>query len=123
MSTVAGHLDQARRNQAFAEQLLSQHASDPTSLQWAVVVAFYVAVHCMQAHLMTLGHTPENHGQRGYLIAQPLSGVLADTRRSYRWLKQRSELARYRLSLFAPSFVQTEVFDVHLRNVTSFVGL
>ncbi len=123
MSTVADHLDQARRNQTFAEQLLNQHASDPTSVQWAVIAAFYVAVHCMQAHLMTLGHDPENHAERGYLIAQPASGIPFDVRRSYRWLKQRSESARYRLGVFAPAFVQREVFDVHLANVTTFVGL
>ena len=123
MSTAADHYDQARRNRAFAEQLLSQHASDVTSVQWAVTAAFYVAVHCMQGHLMTLGLDPQNHAERGYLIAQPSSGVPFNVRWSYRWLKQRSESARYRLGVFAPAFVQREVFDVHLANVTTFVGL
>ena len=68
MSAVADHLDQARRNQAFAERLLSEFATDSTSVQWAVIAAFYVAVHCMQAHLMTLGHDPKNHAERGSRI-------------------------------------------------------
>jgi hypothetical protein len=77
----------------------------------------------MQAHLIGLGHDPTTHVQRGALVDFPASGVPADARRSYRWLKQRSEAARYRLATFDPRFVRTTVLDMHLANVTRFVGL
>jgi HEPN domain-containing protein len=123
VSVAADHLDQARRNRALAEQLLALSASDPTTVQWTVIAAFYCAVHCMQAHLVTLGHDPVTHVERGALIDLPSSGIPADVRRSYRWLKQRSEAARYRLAVFDPLFVRTSMLDTHLARVTQFVGL
>jgi len=53
VSAADDHLDQARRNLAFAERLASAPGSDATDLQWAVIAAFYGAVHCMQAHLIS----------------------------------------------------------------------
>jgi HEPN domain-containing protein len=123
VSAAADHLDQARRNLALAEQLFAQAPTDPTMVQWVVVAAFYCAVHCMQAYLITLGHDPTTHVERGALIDLPASGVPADVRRSYRWLKQRSEAARYRLGVFDPRFVRASVLDTHLKHVTQFVGL
>jgi len=123
VSAAADHLDQARRNRALAEQLLVLSPSDPTTVQWTVIAPFYCAVHCMQAHFITLGHDPVTHVERGALIDVPTSRVPADVRRSYRWLKQRSEAARYRLAVFDPRFVRTTVLDTHLANVTRFVGL
>lgn len=123
MSVAVGHLDQARRNRAIAERLAAGRPSDPTDVQWAVVAGFYCAVHCMQAHLLTLGHDPSNHAERGALIDRPSSGVPADVRRSYRWLKQRSEAARYRLAVFDPRFVRAVVLGTHLEHITRFMNL
>jgi HEPN domain-containing protein len=123
VTAEADHLDQARRNRALAEQLLAVSPTDPTTVQWTVIVAFYCAVHCMQAHLIRLGHDPVTHVQRGALIDLPSSGVPTNVRRSYRWLKQRSEAARYRLAVFDPQFVRTGVLNTHLTNITRFVGL
>jgi hypothetical protein len=122
VSTPSDHLEQARKNRALAERLLAQ-STDPTNVQWSVVLAFYCAVHCLQAHLIGLGHDPESHAQRGALIALPSSGVPADVRWSYRWLKHRSESARYRLGQFAPQFVRTAVLDSHLEHIARFVQL
>jgi hypothetical protein len=72
---------------------------------------------------MTLGYDPKNHAERGSLIALPSAGVPFEVRRSYRWLKQRSESARYRLGIFAPTFVRTDVLGLHLANITAFVRL
>ena len=122
MSPATGHLDQARKNRALAEWLLAQ-PTDPTNVQWAVALAFYCAVHCMQAYLIRLGHDPKSHAQRGALIDLPALGVPDEVRRSYRWLKDRSESARYRLGQFAPQFVRTVVLDTHLERITRFVQL
>jgi hypothetical protein len=69
VSAASDHLDQARKNRELAERLLAP-PTDPTNVQWAVIAAFYFAVHCMQAHLITLGHDPTNHAQRGALIGR-----------------------------------------------------
>jgi hypothetical protein len=122
VSPATGHLDQARMNRALAERLLVQ-ASGPTDVQWAVVAAFYCAVHCMQAYLIGLGYDPPSHAERRDLIVLPSSGVPADVRWSYRWLKQRSESARYRLGQFAPQFVRAVALDDHLDRVTGSVHL
>ena len=122
MSTPANHSDQARRNRELAERLLAQ-AADPTNVQWAVVAAFYCAVHCMQAHLIGLGYDPKSHAERKILIDLQSTGVPYDVRRSYRWLKHRSGSARYRLGQFAPQFVRTVALDTHLVSITRFVQL
>jgi hypothetical protein len=77
----------------------------------------------MQAYLIGRGYDPTTHVERGALIDLPSSGVPHDVRRSYRWLKQRSEAARYRLAVFDPRFVRATVLDTHLANITGFVGL
>jgi len=122
VSSPADHHDQARRNRALAERLLAQSV-DPTNVQWAVVAAFYCAVHCMQAYLVGIGYDPKSHAQRGELIDRSSLGVPDDVRRSYRWLKDRSESARYRLGQFAPQFVRTVVLDTHLERITRFAQL
>ena len=122
MSPGVRHLEQTRQNRALAERLLGQ-ASDSTDVQWAVVAAFYCAVHCMQAYLIGLGHDPGSHAERGSLLALPSVGVPYEVRQSYRWLKYRSESARYRLGQFAPQFVRAVVLDNHLARVTGFVQL
>ena len=105
MTAADDHLDQARRNLAFAYHLVLEPSPDVTDVQWAVITEFYCAVHCMQAHLVDLGHDPANHAERGALIGRPMSQVPVDVRRSYFWLKQRSESARYRLGTFEQEFV------------------
>ena len=122
MSTPANHLDQARRNRDLAERLLAL-STDPTNVQWAVVAAFYCAVHCMQAHLIGLGYDPKSHAERKKLIDLQSSGVPEDVRQSYRWLKHRPESARYRLGQFAPQFVRVVVLDMHLERITRFAQL
>ena len=72
---------------------------------------------------MGLGFDPKSHAERGALIHLPTSGVPSDVQESYRWLKYRSESARYRLGQFAPQFVRTVALDTHLEQVTRFVQL
>lgn len=123
MGAEAEHRDQARRNYAFAARLLTQQANDQTCVQWAVIAAFYCAVHCMQAYLLQFGEDPKNHADRGFLIHQQNYRIPADVQDAYYWLKSRSEKARYRLGRFYPSFVQQRVLDDRLETITQFVRL
>jgi hypothetical protein len=123
LSTASDHLRQARENKAFAEELLITRGTSPLHVQWAVTAAFYCAVHCMQAHLLTQGFDPTNHGDRGLLIHSPNVGIPVNVQDAYFWLKNRSERARYRLATFDPAWVQRTVLDDRLKKVTDFVGL
>ncbi len=118
-----GHLEQARSNRAFAEYLLSQHAADRVSLQWAVTATFFCAVHCMQAYLLDHGVDPQSHLERNATIADPAYGVPPNVQSAYRALFQFSIKARYRLGQFSPDWVRTRVLDRELKSVTDFVGL
>jgi uncharacterized protein (UPF0332 family) len=118
-----GHLDQARRNRALAEELLAHPSGDSTHVQWAVTAAFYCALHCLQAYLLDLGRDPQSHAARGREIADPANRVPMDVQLAYVALEQLSKKARYRLGVFAPSFVRRRVLDDRLRKVTDFVGL
>jgi len=123
LSVADDHFEQARQNLALAERLLDGGAGHPPSVQWAVTMAFYCAVHYMQGYLLNRGYDPRNHGERGALIASPSIGIPVDVQQAYFWLKNRSERARYRLAVFAPFFVRQRVLDEKLRLITDFVGL
>src|SRR5207253_1020404 len=53
MPPRAAHLEQARQNRDHARFLVADARVRPVALQWAVTVAFYCAVHCIEAHLAT----------------------------------------------------------------------
>jgi hypothetical protein len=93
LSAPDDHFEQARQNRALAERLLAGGASNPTDVQWAVVAAFYCAVHCIQGHLLILGYDPRNHAARGALVASSAAGIPAAVQDAYFWLKVRSEKA------------------------------
>jgi len=117
------HLEQARANRDFAEQLLQDRPSDPVSLQWAVTAAFYCALHCLQAHLLARGMNPRTHMARDRLLAGAASGVPDDVYAAYEALKQRSEGARYRMWGLTADRVREDILDGYLAKVTEFVGL
>jgi hypothetical protein len=117
------HYEQARQNRALAERLLAGGAGSPIDVQWAVIAAFYCAVHCMQGYLLTLGHDPQNHAARGALVASASASIPIEVQAAYFWLKVRSERARYRLGIFDPAFVRRRVLDDKLRLITDFVKL
>ena len=118
-----GHCDQARRNRDLAEEPLAHPTADPTHVQWAVIVAFYCALHCIQGYLLDLGRDPQSHAARGMEIADPATQVPMDVQLAYVALEQLSKKARYRLGVFAPSFVRQRVLDDRLNTITNFVGL
>ncbi|HZO32300.1 MAG TPA: hypothetical protein VFH48_40620 [Chloroflexota bacterium] len=124
MSPVSdAHFEQARQNRAFAEQMLTDYGNSPTHVQWAVTAAYYSALHCRQGYLLIRGRDPQSHVARGHEIADPANQVPMDVQRAYIRLEQFSKKARYRLGIFAPSFVRSRIFDDTLKRVTDFVGL
>jgi hypothetical protein len=116
------HFEQARQNRYLAEELLTVGKS-PTHVQWAVIAAFYCAVHCMQAYLIDRGRDPRSHMARGNEIADPSNHVPLQVQRDYEALKQFSERARYRLGAFDPAYVRSTILDRRLKSITDFVGL
>jgi uncharacterized protein (UPF0332 family) len=122
-ATPDEHLDQARRNRAVAEQMLDEHADDPTYVQWAVATIFYCAVHCIQAHLVRHGQNPRTHVARGQLIADPRYGVPTDVQSAYDLLEQRSRAARYELATFDAATVRQRLLGHYLARITAFIRL
>ena len=124
MSPVSSaHFEQARRNRAFAEEMLADHGNSPTHVQWAVTAAFYAALHCMQGYLLIRGRDPQSHVARGHEIADPANQIPMDVQRAYVRLEQFSRKARYRLGTFDPAFVRNRILDDILKQITDFVGL
>lgn len=117
------HLDQARRNLAHAQFLLADHADDPTVVQWAVTATFYCAVHCVQSYLVRRGRKPSSHVERAFVLADHALGVPPDVQDAYRFLKHRSEAARYRLVAFDPAFVERRLIGDSLASIARFVNL
>jgi hypothetical protein len=117
------HFEQARQNRDLAQELLRDHDTSPTYVQWAVTVAFYCAVHAIQGYLVDLGRDPKTHATREAEIADPVNGVPTDVYRAYMALKQLSEKARHRCGLFDPAWVQRPVIDGRLKTITDFVSL
>jgi hypothetical protein len=97
------HLANARRNESFATFLLRSYLNSrgqqpppdqPVELLWCVVVAFYSAVHYVNAYLWEKYHfSPPNHAAREQRIyADP---TLARIAVSYDTLKDWGMQARY----------------------------
>jgi HEPN domain-containing protein len=120
---VDRHFEQARRNRDLAEELLTTGGQSATHVQWAVIAAFYCAVHCIQGYLIDRGRDPRSHMARGNEIADPSNHVPLQVQRDYEALKQLSERARYRLGAFDPAYVRSAILDKRLKSVTDFVGL
>ena len=123
MTIPDDHRTEARLNRAFAEALLRESAGDPLRMSWSVILAFYCAMHCVQAHLLVMGVEPKSHAERALWMAHPSMGVPPNIRDAYSWLKDRSESGRYRLGRFSPTFIRQRVLDDRLKTITDFVGL
>jgi len=123
MASAAAHLQQARENRALARHLLTLDSEDlrPAALRWAVVVAFYTSVHCMDAYLAGRGFTPSSHRSRAAMMSN--AGIPDAEYTAHEQLQQLSLHARYLLRSFTSEYVQSVVMDGYLRTVTAFVRL
>jgi hypothetical protein len=123
VASQADHLTQARRNRDFAGQLLENYPNDLTALQWAVTVAFYCAVHCIEAHLAGFGTPSRSHEERRRRMLDPRHNIPANVYAAYRQLERYSRGARYSLQQFTAGDVQANILGRYLATVTRFVGL
>ena len=126
MSSLLAHLWQAGRNERLAKQLLSEL----TYKEWVVTVAFYGALHYVEAALnqspdimhsetsMPRGYPGSLHDYREDLVLQHYSSAWA----SYRKLRTQSVVARY-LSTTNRQFLQTPAEDYFIdSDVRNFVN-
>ena len=84
------YLEQAQHNREVAEAL--SDGDSPTSRQWAVTCLFYAAVHYVNAHVGNRP-VPDNHTDRDSYVRGNMQLIHND----YRWLRTKSQDARYRL--------------------------
>jgi hypothetical protein len=91
------HLERAERNRAIANALLSFPQSmglDPPPLEWAVVVAFYAAVHFVNAFLWEHRRwKPPDHNASSSAVNR--DAQLRSASPSYERLRSHAYQARY----------------------------
>jgi hypothetical protein len=90
MPSEADYLTGAERNKALAVLLSEQE--DPS---WAAVLAFYSALHFINAYLAREGFFPGDHRTRGQYVARLQE--LKPIHSHYRRLEERSRWVRYEL--------------------------
>jgi hypothetical protein len=95
MPRLEAHLRASQENQDLAATLIST----PGGVSWAPVVAFYAALHLVDAYLATIGVHPMSHVERRAAIRQ--TRVLAPILRDYRILEAMSRESRYDLRRFS----------------------
>lgn len=101
MPSAKEHLWQANHNEECYDLLITSEFLD-----WAVSCIFYSALHYIDAYLANQDYHPQTHDKRTSLVAR--ERVLKKIYREYRWLKDESEGARYRVKRFK----QNEVEDL-----------
>src|ERR1022692_605078 len=84
------HRDRAERNEEFAESLDSSH---PIQENWAVVAAFYAALHYVQAYFSKYSVEAATHDQRFEQIKKDVK--LRNAFIPYKYLYTLSRTARY----------------------------
>jgi hypothetical protein len=92
-------------------------------MQWAVVAAFYCAVHCMEAHFALRQIHFTSHYARQAEMSLSRSGVPTNVYDAYIELRQRCDVVRYYGGSVNSRTVQEKVLGKYLPAVTSFVTL
>lgn len=95
---------QAHRAQADPNEQASLAWESEDYADWVVTALFYAALHWLDAYFARTGLHPANRGER--LRRLTTDPWLAAIRRHYRWLKDRSEDARYRCRPFTAAEIQ-----------------
>ena len=110
------HLDIAEQNLAFARTLLGESGSQTVELRWGIVVAFYAAMHFVNAYLWELARLePLNHRDRREVIGRWTS--LGPMYAAYSTLFDFSIRARYEPGFSARRSDLVSMLDRHLARV------
>jgi hypothetical protein len=115
MPTERVHLAQLRHNLAF---LRSFYAPDTPYPDWAVTVAFYAAVHAVEAWLAQRGLHSHSHRERGIYLRQFLPHLW----HPYRRLELASRNARYEGVHPSPTLLR-QLIDHDLPTLLSALGI
>lgn len=103
MASAAQHLDQARHNEQFAQELLG--ANPVEYPDWAVTAVFYAALHYVNHFFVrTTGWAPDNHFVRSTSLSR-----CAETRViqfAFETLRNRCNECRYLCVPIAPREVK-----------------
>ena len=113
MPAGARHLSAAAHNKQLARNLLA--SLEP---EWAAVLAFYSALHQVDAYFAQIALHPLNHEMRKSYIQR--TGQLRQIYADYRTLESRSRDARYDLVRISPSAVQ-QLIDNELEAIEGVV--
>ncbi len=116
------HLQIAERNRELARALLdpSNASLRPSPWEWVAVVAFYAAVHYVNAYLWeTQGVDPGGHGRRGKEVQR--NPRLAACFGSYQRLTGLAWSARYSRGFVLPEQDARDLVDVDYRLVETTV--
>jgi len=105
MPSCQEHLDKARLNESFSKHF---DLNKTPYKDWAVLGAFYSALHYVEAYLAKHGIHPINHGERYKCITR--DAKLKPIWRSYRDLKHLRDLAAYDVKSFSSTEIQNDVF-------------
>lgn len=101
MPSLGQHIGRARANARLLNAWTAEGLPHP---EWAITVAFYTAVHLVEAHFAAQGVDNQDHGERWRAIARDRQ--LAGIRRAYTRLYYSSVEARYGGDPIAPSDAQ-----------------
>lgn len=119
-TSTEAHLATAKRNQGLAHALLSSADIQPRPLEWSVVVAFYAAMHYINAYLWEkMQYAPHNHGER--MSAVRTWTELKAVSVSYQRLQDLGYYARYRPNFHIPPSDATDLIQNDLRAVQNAV--
>jgi hypothetical protein len=88
------YLDTAIENELLARRIAEDQEATPDLLRWASTIAFYAAVHYVNAHILaTWGSPPGNHAERENVMR--MTSLLKTLLPEYLRLKDVSSRARY----------------------------
>ena len=109
------HLTRAKQNEILASKL---NADIGVSVDWAVTMIFYAALHYVDAFLAGKNLHPLNHKQRDEEIEK--NGSLSSIYPDYRRLKDFSRAARYDIPNFSKDKIA--VAQTKLNNIKVSLG-
>lgn len=112
------HLQAARRNRDLARALLGPSLADlrPAPWEWVAVIAFYAAVHYVNAYVWEVARVESSsHGERLARIRR--EPAIRHCRRRYLRLQEFGLLARYEPTFTLSEQEARDLVQDNLRNV------